>query len=66
LEYIPYFQKVAIKSNRKISHIVWKQDGDELWLKNETEFYRKFNHYYQDEEIKLKFDSSPSSIVPII
>ena len=55
-----YIQKVIITSNRKISRIIWKQHGDELYLRNETEFYRKFNNY-QHEDVELFFDSSPDS-----
>ena len=59
LYYLPHY-KQFYKWNRKISRVVWQQNGDELWLKTETEFYRKFNPY-QHEEIKLYFDSSPDS-----
>ena len=68
-----YFQKVTIRSNEKITRVVWLQprhrgcrwvqNGEEVYLHiscGEAILYRKFNSY-SDDDIKMYFESIDNS-----
>jgi hypothetical protein len=60
-----YFQKVTIRSNEKLTRVIWDQNGEEVYLHvscGEAILYRKFNSY-SDENIKMYFEGIGDSFM---